>query len=546
MENSFRKHLVIPTILWILFVAMVSDVAKGSFLLVVILFIPMALLLVPTIKRSGASSVYHALLLKSHPLFAIAIGLACVFPAGSIISGVCSVVWLLYSIALLGYGIRRFIERGWYRVEECAVDISFFYAFIGGVLFVVHCFHPAAVSIVKANYFYVAMLIPLYTGWLGRELPFYRKVSSLYRWAVSGMIVSPLIIGSGMLTNIWVESIGWSLYTLSLLVYCFYAFCTMENVKAVTKYFIRISAVLFIATAIISVINSILKLQAYIWMDSTEWLLYYTVPLSTGLILSLLGWFYQKPIEKNALYQVPQTGIVGGSYIGKDFLQENGYEAEVASHAGIVTDLRRLKRNDLLIDQLHPKVVSWLENTSLYDISLEAHWAKSAWLFEKCHKAYSNKIQQANIPSPNEGVIELDNKIVSLINHEEFWKRNLNAWICSYKHSGEAYITGIFSEHEHDDERYIHYTMPIPKCNRTTIYRLEHGADGALQITSVPRRGGMGDEGHYIMTQNFSFRFPFNENLLIWVDEYGRLQMTHRFWFMGLKVVTLEYEIIAK
>jgi hypothetical protein len=88
--------------------------------------------------------------------------------------------------------------------------------------------------------------------------------------------------------------------------------------------------------------------------------------------------------------------------------------------------------------------------------------------------------------------------------------------------------------------------MPIPKCNRATIYRLEHGMDGSLQITSVPRRGGTGDEGHYIMTKNFSIRIPFNENLLIWIDEYGRLQMTHRFWFFGVKVLNLEYEMIAK
>jgi hypothetical protein len=546
MKNSFRKHLVIPILLWILFVAMVSDVKKGTFLLVVIVFIPMSLLLVPTIKRSGESSVYHGLLLKVHPIFAIAIGLACVFPEGRMVSGICSLVWLLYAVVLFGYGVRRFLERGWYRVEECAVDISFLYALIGGIVFTLYCFDPHTVVIEKANYFYVAMLVPLFTGWLGRELPFYRKVSSLYRWIVSGLIVSPLIMGIGMLSNVWVESVGWLLYTVSLFGYCYYAFSPMENVKTVTKYSVCISSVLLFATAIIAIIDCVFRLQAYIWMDSTEWLLFYTIPLSIGLILGLFGWYYQNPIEKNGLYQLPQTNINGGWYIGKDFLQENGYEAKVASHAGIIQDLKRLKRSDLLLDQLHPKVFSWLESTSLYDVSLEAHWEKHAWLFEKCHKAFSNKIQQANIPSPHEGVVELDSKIVSLINHEDFWKRNLNAWICSYKHTDETYILGIFSEHEHDNERYIHYTMPIPKCNRTTIYRLEHGANGSLQITSVPRRGGMGDEGHYIMTKNFSFRFPFNENLVIWVDEYGRLQMTHRFWFMGIKVVTLEYEMIAK
>lgn len=550
MKNISTRRLIILFLFWALCI-FVEFHLESLLLFWLFLLVPVALSLVPTIKRSGYSSNYHAFLQNYHFYFAASIGIALLFPQGSMVSGILSIPWAIYSFALFGYGIRRFMERGWYRIEENAIDISFLFLFLSGIALCIYSFSTeslfASHFLNVAIYFALAAFPTMFIGWLGRPLPIEQKVKRTYRWSVGGMMVSPLIIGIGtLLTNVWAQNIGLWIYTLCTIFYCFYVFTHMEKRSSLARILIPISASIFVVTTVLSVVYGVFQLQGYIWIKPEEWLWYQEIPIAVGVLLGMIGWYRYQPIEKNGLYQMPQTSIIGGSYIGKDFLQQNGYEAEIVSHAGIIMDMKKFKRNDLIIELLHPKVVSWLENTSLYDITLEAHWAKSAWLFEKCHKAFSNKIQQANIPSPCDGRVELDSKIISVINHEQYWNRDLNAWICSYKHTGETYITGIYTEHKQDDERYIHFTMPIPGCNRTTFYRLEHGSDGSLQITSVPRRGGMSDEGHYIMTKNFSFRFPFNENLIIWVDEYGRLRMTHRFWFMGAKVVTLEYEIFAK
>lgn len=551
MKNYLLKSSLISVLLCVLFITLASGY-EGILLISIFLLIPTSLTLVPTIKRmSGEGSRYHALLSKYHLYFAIIIGIALIFPNGSAISKILSIVWLIYSFTLFGYGFRRFMERGFYVKEENTVDASFLYAFFGGIALNIYCFsnnlsiadHYLSITF---HFQFTAILSTLFVGWIGRILPIDQKLSILYRCSVIGMLISPLLMGVGMLTNPWTENIGLWIYTLCIVAYGYFVFLHIEKQKFITDLCIQLSAIILIAASILSVINGIFQLQGITWIESNKWLYYHEIPIAFGFVLGLFGWHYRKPSERRNLYQLPQTNINGTEFIGKNFLRENGYEEEIVSHAGILTRMERYRRSDFIIELLHPKVVSFLENTASYDISLHANWAKSAWLFEKFHKALSNKIQQANIPSPHEGTRELDSKIVSINNYQQYWNRKLNAWICSYKDSDETYIAGIYSEHEYDNFRYVHFTMPVPNYNRTTFYRMEHGINGALQSTSVPRRGGDGDEGHYLMTKNFSFRIPFNENLIIWVDEYGRLQMTHRFWFLGVKVLTLEYEMIAK
>ncbi|WP_028776003.1 YndJ family transporter [Shimazuella kribbensis] len=550
MKNTFSKNLVISTFLWIVCIFFVNGFEK-VLLIPVFLLIPVLISLIPTIKRNGNHSNYHRLLLTYHPYIAVTIGIALSFST-NMASGMLSILWTIYTLALFLYGVRRFMERGGYVLEENAVDTSFLHALFGGITLSVYCFTEDKVTdhilLTTTLYlFFTAILSNLFIGLLGRVLPLDRRIGTGYRWTVKGIMISTLVVGIGMLTtNSWAQNIGLWIYTLCMITYCLFVFFHMEKKNFITNLCIRLSALTLVATSILAIINGVFQLQGYTWINPEQWLWYHEIPIAVGFTLGIFGWYYRKPIEKNNLYQLPQTNINGESYIGNDFLQRNGYEDQIVSHAGIVSNLEKFKRSDLIIDLLHPKVISFLENTALYDVSIQARWAKSAWLFEKFHKAYSNKIQQSNIPSPHEGIIQLDSKIVSVINHEQYWNRKLNAWVCSYKNTGETYITGIYSDHEHNGERYIHFTMPIPKFNRATIYRLEHGVDGSLQITSVPRRGGTGDEGHYIMTKNFSIRFPFNENFLIWIDEYGRLQVTHRFWFFGVKVLNIEYEMIAK
>ncbi|MXQ55267.1 YndJ family transporter [Shimazuella alba] len=551
MKNYLLRSSLISVLLCGLFILMVSGY-KMLLLISIFLLIPTALTFVPTVKRmSGERSKYHAFLSKYHLYFAVIIGIALLFPIGSVLSKILSIVWLIYSFVLFGYGVRRFMERGFYVMEENAVDISFLYAFIGGITLSMYCFstNPSIAYHYLTTTFhfqFTAILSTLFIGWIGRILPTDRKLSTLYRFTVYGILFSPLLIGVGMLTNVWTQNIGLWIYTLCILSYCYFVFLHIEKTNFITDLCMKLSAILLVATSILSIINGIYQLQGWTWFPTNHWPFYHEVPIVFGFVIGLIGWYYRKPLERRNLYQLPHTNINGTGFIGKNFLRDNGYEEEIVSHAGILTKLERYKRSDLIIELLHPKVISFLENTSLYDISLHAHWTKGSWLFEKFHKALSNKIQQANIPSPHEGTRELDSKIISINNYQQYWNRKLNAWICSYKDSDETYIAGIYSEHEHNGERYVHFTMPVPKCNRSTFYRLEHGINGSLQCTSVPRRGGDGEEGHYLMTKNFSFRIPFNENLIIWVDEYGRLQMTHRFWFLGVKVLNLEYEMIAK
>lgn len=550
MKTSFSRNLLFSTFLWIICVLLVSGIEK-ILLVSIFLMIPILTSLIPTLKRDGNTSSYHALLMKYHLYLAITTAIALAFPTGSMIAGIFSIPWAVYSLALYGYGARRFMERGWYIMEENAVDTSFWYAFLGGVTLSLYCFttnpdfsnHLLMTAIL---FYFTAIFSTLFIGLVGRILPLDRKIGHLYRWAARGMMVSPLIIGIGILTNPWIQNAGLWIYTICVFIYSYFVILQIKMKNTFISLCIKLSAIVLTITTILVVIRGIFQLQGHTWLNEDQWLFYIEIPNILGFAVGVFGWYYQKPVEKNNLYRLPHINIIGDTYIGTDFLQRNGYVDQKVSHAGIMVNLDKFARNDLIPNLFHPKVRSFYENTSLYDVAIQARWTKASWLFEKCHKAWSKKMQQTNAPSPKDGTRPIDSRIISVINNEQYWNKKLHAWSCNYKDSNEVFFLGIYSDHLHNGERYVHITYPITKSSRVTIYRAEHGIDGSLQLTSIPRRGGVGDEGNYLMIKNFSIRLPLIEHFHLWVDEYGRLQVTHRYWLFGIKMVNLEYEMTGK
>jgi hypothetical protein len=550
MKTSFSRNLLISTFLWIICILLVDGLEK-VLLISIFLFIPILLSLIPTIKRDESSSSYHALLLNSHLYVAVTIGIALLFSTGNILSGILSIPWAVFTLGFFVYGIRRFMERGGYIIEENAIDTSFLYVLLGGITLSIYCFTSDKIInhhllVTTIHFHFTAVLSTLFVGLVGRVIPFDQKIGHSYRWTVRGIIISPLIIGIGILTEPWVQNAGLWIYTICIMMYSYFVFLHIEKKNTITSLCIQLSAVVMVITTVLSVIQGIFQLQRLAWIHVEQWIWYHEIPLAIGFVLGIFGWYFLKPTEKNNIYQLPQININGDMYIGKDFLQRNGYEDPKVSHAGIMYNLDQFARADFIPNLLHPKVRSFFENTSLYDVAIQAHWKKAAWLFEKLHRVWTNKLQQTNVPSPGGTIIPLNSEIVSVINKEQYWNKKLHAWVLSYQDSDDTFVVGIYSDHKHNNERYLNITFPINKSNRATFFRLEHGIDGSLQLTSIPRRGGMGDEGNFLMLKNFSIRLPLNEHFYIWVDEYGRLQVTHRFWFFGVRIVNIEYEMIAK
>lgn len=48
---------------------------------------------------------------------------------------VLATIYLLYTLAIAVFGIRRFLQRGFAHIEEFAIDAGFMYLFMGGIWF---------------------------------------------------------------------------------------------------------------------------------------------------------------------------------------------------------------------------------------------------------------------------------------------------------------------------------------------------------------------------------------------------------------------------
>jgi hypothetical protein len=555
MNNSFVRNLLISTFLWIVFVVLCDGLEK-LLLISIFLAIPLLLFLVPTIKRDGSDSRYHSFLMGYHPYVAFTMGLSFIFPTGGMISGILSIPWAIYMIGIAGYGIRRLMERGWHVLEENAIDLGLIYAAIGGISLSTYCFGGSLLDysgqmllLTAAHFHFASVFTPVFMGLVGRLLCVDRKSNNLYRWTTFGMMISPFFVGIGIYSNHVVEMIAVLIYTACLFIYSY--FILIHISKNIERFTIRLvlqaSAVIIVLTIILSVVYSLSNLLGTSWLSIDQMIWYHGGSNALGFVLvGLIGWVYIKPIENTSLYGLPHTNINGGKIIGKDFLDLHNLSVYKTQYAGLIDNFEKFARNDFFPTQIHPKIRSFYENTVLYDLAAQITWHRGFRFFSKLYKYWSSKIQQINLPTKSEEVIQVDSKIIGVCNEDQYWKKNLRAWIRTYKDTDQTMFVAVYSDHHQDNEQYLHITLPIPRWNLTGILRMEHGADLALQITSLPRRGRKGDEGIYLMIKNFSLRLPLNEHFLIWVDEYGRLQATHRMWLFGCKLLNIEYEISGK
>jgi hypothetical protein len=556
MNHSFPRNFWISLLLWIVF-TIFADGFEKPLLLSIFLLIPLLLFLVPIVKRDGTTSTYHSFLLGYHPYAACTIGIAFLFPTGELTTSILSIPWSIYLIAIAGYGIRRWFERGWYVLEESAIDMGLIYAPIGGIILNVYSFGGSFFGIppnqllpLASLFHFSAIFAPAFIGFTGRLLCEGTKVRSLYRFTAIGLMISPLLLLIGYLTTTIVHLIVTTIYISCLIFYCYYLFVHISQSakRKLARVCIQVSAISgFLAALSLLVFSISVPYELNLITNTTFGVVYGLTNIFGFIALGTIGWIYLKPEENASLYGLPSLPIRSGTKtIDKDFLERNALVDTKQAHAGLVDNLEKFARTDFIPAQIHPKIRSFFENTMLYDINAQVKWEGPFWIIGKIVKNRATKIRQLNLPENETDIVKLDSKIIAVNIEEQFWNKKLRAWIRTYKSNGQTMLLTIYSDHQHENEHYLHVTLPTPTKNFTGILRMEHGSDERLQVTSLPRRGRKGDEGLYWMTKKMSIRLPLNEHFFIWVDEYGRLQATYRMWLFGLKLLNIEYEISGK
>lgn len=245
------------------------------------------------------------------------------------------------------------------------------------------------------------------------------------------------------------------------------------------------------------------------------------------------------------------SNFVGSNYIKK---LAKLYDADFARNPkdiGLVTTMDVLRGPSCDPSKIHALIREFYEHTTRFELSVKPKWHPLAmpvfWLFRKL---FAEQIEQVNLPFD---VREAKQGVVSNIDTLDFDHDkivDLRGWVRTYKRSGDVIYVGIYTTFRHEPRGYVSVGFPFPNAN--------------LTATLVPSNLRTGD---FLLTTGQGVA-PFSGDYLVWVGETtgrvtvarikgfkeeievyvreSRLLTDHRFTFLGLRFVTLYYEISRK
>jgi len=240
------------------------------------------------------------------------------------------------------------------------------------------------------------------------------------------------------------------------------------------------------------------------------------------------------------------------NYVGSNYIKKLGrlYHAEFSRNPkdiGLMNNMDVLRGPTFDPGLVDPLIREFYEHTTRFILDVRPKWSLLAkpvfWLFRKL---FAEHIEQANLPFD---VQESQQGVVSNIdtldfNHDKIV--DLRGWVRTYRESKLVIYVGIYTTFRHGDRGYVSVGFPFPESN--------------LTATLVPANIGRSD---FILRTRHGIA-PFAGDYLVWpqpdglitvarlrgfVEEIhvyvknGRLRTDHRFFFLGLKFLTLFYSI---
>ncbi len=168
-------------------------------------------------------------------------------------------VWLIYTLGLALYAVRRLMKTNIHRTEEMSVMAGFIYLAGGGFWFFAYVleipvmnFGPLIVLLTAVHFHYSAFLIPIFNGLLGRII---REKRVLYRWSTVIILISPLLIALGITFSKTLDVIAAALYLAGLYVNAYLVF-KAPFVTKTGRILIRSSSAVLMITIAFSLIYS--------------------------------------------------------------------------------------------------------------------------------------------------------------------------------------------------------------------------------------------------------------------------------------------------
>ncbi|MBP1948658.1 YndJ family protein [Virgibacillus litoralis] len=438
-----------------------------------------------------------------------------------------TVIYFLFTLFIAGYGVSRFLHRGFVHLEEFLIDIGLIYIAIGGGWFVAYeanvdtGFSPMMTWLTGIHFHYSAFLLPIFTGLLGR---LYK--SALYKLVGIVVIVSPIIVAVGITFSTLLELLSVIIYIIGIYGLIYISF------KASINWLNRVSFAALGVAIIFSLVYAFGNVTGLYTVTINFMLLFHGITNSVLFAAAgIIGWYIKLPFTVMRRPNFPVSQIRGKSVIGEGILTGR---TDHKTYKGLVDDMS-VYESDINTDTLSPAITDFYENTNQYRLIAEVKWRPWFKPFAAMYRLISRYVGQINLPFSSKKA-EMNGNIFS-VKDEDDGRNDVRAWV--RKINEETTFVALYSAHKEQGRSYMNIALPLPYASMVGVLELNQD-DSALQLSSANKAN---NSGIYLAFGKFLFRLPIEEKFYVEEAEKGNLRAQHNMWIFSLPFLKINYYI---
>ncbi|MDG5786188.1 YndJ family protein [Evansella sp. AB-P1] len=553
-KKTFNKVIGIGASTWLVIILffpieLIEAMLSFSF------FVLVPIVLTLTFERSAEGfifTLYRVLQFLYYPSALLAtIGL---FISPGFISGLFSLIWLIYTIILGGYGLGRLLYRGGVPHEELVIDAAFIFLVLGGGWLVLHQFgveglpfSSVIVLLTAIHFHYSSFIVLIFTGMLGRFIVQNNLSIRGYSFIIYGMIAGPLLVAAGI-------TIGGVLEFISVVVYVILLYwlggitiwiMLSSSVKSWGNYCIAFSSMCLLGTMALSFLYSYGITFGPFLLTIPDMVLFHGVGNAFFYaFIGVLGWLKVKPDPRDDYYSVEISQLRGKGAIGESFIKQSDLIDDTKEKGGLVDQFHTYRNESFHTEAVHPTIQHFYENTTAYRMKAKTKWHRGFRFLSKLYHTITSSVEQLNL-EPHRASLKEQEMIGQVIPIKEKMdgREDPRVWIRKDNEENHTIFVAIYSYYEHENIPYMNIALPLPRSVMTGVLRFNNDQDNGLILTTKRKRDRTGHEGIYLTFRSITVRLPISESFHIKEVGQRRLTAKHSMTLWGFPCLTIDYSI---
>ncbi|WP_052345787.1 YndJ family protein [Paucisalibacillus sp. EB02] len=448
-----------------------------------------------------------------------------------------ALIYLLFTCIVALFGVKRFLNRGFFLFEEILIDLGLIYLSVGGIwFFAFHSkidtgFSSMITWLTSVHFHYSGFLFLIFFGFLGRML----KVGKWYLLTGFIIIISPWMVALGITFSVLLEVVSVILYIVGIYS-CIFLSIKAPIINKVQRAFIIISFGSLGVTILFSLAYAFGNYSNLYTIGIDDMIATHGV-LNTILFafIGLIGWIIGMPTSKEMKPNFPISKIRGKMEVGEKVLQG---KIGTIPYKGLVDDM---KSYQTINPETIPSIVDFYENTNAYRLFAKVNWSKWFIPFAATYRLFSKQMKQLNLPLSTRRE-EMEGDIIPVKDSID-GRKNVRAWI--RKINGETVFVALYSEHITNGKKYMNISLPLPAATMVGVLNLSQNGK-TLCLTSKRQSRDTLDSGIYLLIKKYVMKLPLEEQFEVTEFEEGKLKAKHQMWIFSLPFLKIEYDIQKK